>query len=184
MEEMENHPSFKRLRSIKSDDHKPMAAGDSMSLELIKNMSEFERIIHHVDFKRLLDLACRVKAAWLALHRKRPNLLDSAPSPLQIDNMLSLIINTTANKGFYERSAGTLVIGRGICRCTDSFVDEAIACLSNQLTRAREVALSKSAAPPNKAVKGQAIVVKYSKRQTDILNQWMVQNKVSLAGFT
>ena len=77
-------------------------------------------------------------------------------------------------------------IGRGEYPNTDSLIDETIKSLADELRyclelkmQLREAAQPRFISPSNTEDKGSPLTVKYSKWQTDILTEWMIEHRVS-----
>lgn len=132
------------------------------SMEPIKY---FHRLVHHEDFYQILLLAAKVKAARLTLNQ--------SPSPSLKDVEDSIQNATKSIQSSFKSDAKVL---RGNFVTTDSLVDESIQIMERELSRC----LDSQKVCKKKENTAEPIAVKYSKCQTDILTQWMIDHRVSV----
>ena len=165
-------------------------------------MTDFERFIAHENFRVFLIMAVRVKAIGQCLQAGTvPDtsevlaLCDTRQGEDELDGLAIFIqskcIPLLENRAFV---ASVHYVPRGKFVETDGLIDESIKILRQEFTRCMDWYSAKSPSQPHldsvdsapaprtkKSKKGKdVIVVKYSKCQTDILNNWMIANKVSL----
>jgi len=130
-----------------------------------RSIDDFDKLIQHEEFQKILNLAAKIKAVRLKLNGAYH------PSFGEIDNdcpKITKIVRKTLTGKQND------VIVRGAYPVTDSLVDDTMVALETELERCIE--LSKQ---PIKKRKGklEPIAVKYSKRQTDILTDWMIEHR-------
>ena len=124
------------------------------------SMSDFDKLVNHEDFHKVVLLAAKVKALRSTLNKK------SAPSTTQIQQGIKEFTSAIQMR----LASSTFVVERNLYPTTDSLIDESIQILEAELKKCLELK-KKSTLDP--------IAVKYSKRQTDILTQWMIDHWVS-----
>jgi len=124
------------------------------------SMSDFDKLVNHEDFHKVVLLAAKVKALRSTLNKK------SAPSTTQIQQGIKEFTSAIQMR----LASSTFVVERNLYPTTDSLIDESIQILEAELKKCLELK-KKSTLDP--------IAVKYSKRQTDILTQWMIDHRVS-----
>lgn len=175
---------------------------------LVHNISEFDRIIGHADFGCFIILSYKIKLVryFLSSGNTMQNEaeimsldhLDAKVGGTQVANLIELIRLKLASKTFKQKygDVGKFLsnIPRGVYPLTDNLMDESIEALKNELqmciylrsimTNTCSVKCSSNIRTPKRKKLseglGDAIAIKYSKRQTDILTDWMIENKVSL----
>ena len=154
-------------------------------------INEFDRFVGHEDFGRLLTVAAKVKALRSAI-KETEAALDMAIMSLPFDGNGGEIEATANVIRKHAREDQTPDnVPRGLFPITDSLLDEAIDSLTKEFSRCLVIhsAVEGSREEGNKSRSnkrkkkggqaGEAIAVKYSKRQTDILTAWMIQHRVS-----
>ena len=124
------------------------------------SMSDFDKLVNHEDFHKVVLLAAKVKALRSTLNKK------SAPSTTQIQQGIKEFTSAIQMR----LASSTFVVERNLYPTTDSLIDDSIQILEVELKKCLELK-KKSTLDP--------IAVKYSKRQTDILTQWMIDHRVS-----
>lgn len=168
----------------------PSYAPQGLSLEQAMNMNDFDRFVGHEDFARLVTVAAKVKALRTAIIGENGGIPDSSIMSLSADPR-SNEVEETANviRQNVRTDDSTTVVPRGMFPQTDSMVDEAIGSLAKELDRCLTVQNEVSAnRKKNRVVRsprrkkkrgegGEAIAVKYSKGQTDILTDWMIRHR-------
>jgi len=148
-------------------------------------LSGLDRLILHKDFYRLLDLAIKVKA----LKHNGSNSKDIIQfSDDDVHDMIMKIRSKMLSSDD-NMAQGQLVLSRDQCHESDEAMNNFIDSLSKDLERLKIVndgnsgqhAITSTNRKSTQKVKqcGDAFGIKYSKRQTDILLSWMIQNRVS-----
>ena len=146
---------------------------------------DMDLVLLHVDFPKLLELAARVKQA-------RKVLIDSPDCPAtvrgtfkksEIKQVIGRIHDQLLQRPPNPRNA----IHRGHFPIIDSTIDDAVATLQRewdhlsayieqaQATKSKQAKQDKSSKKRGRAKK-EAIAIKYSKWQTDILMAWMIDH--------
>jgi len=143
--------------------------GNEIKLKVTKNeldnsISDYDRLIHHIQFKEILNLVSELKLATLNL-----NVGCRMPSKTTKSS-----IDAIYNIMRIKTSKLDKIVHRGMFPSTDSLVDETIAILQHEIKRCKSL---KQCASKKKPIQ-EPIAVKYSKYQTDILTQWMIDNRV------
>jgi len=143
--------------------------GNEIKLKVAKNeldnsISDYDRLIHHIQFKEILNLASELKLATFNL-----NVGCRMPSKTAKSG-----IDAIYNIMRMKTSKLDKIVRRGMFPSTDSLVDETIAILKHEIKRCKSL---KQCASKKKPIQ-EPIAVKYSKHQTDILTQWMIDNRV------
>ena len=195
---------------------------EGMSSEDAAAICDFDRLVRHQDFAKILSSAARLKNlqsqqqgslveagadanAPNPTANKTPGIMNLALSDLHSNKAATIVReNTCANSSASSSSSPPSVLPRGLFPYTDALVDETIDSLVAEFDRCLSIAQGTNAADGNNAddddvapstkkarkkpPKGkkkvggnasQSIAVKYSKEQTDILTDWMIQNRVS-----
>ncbi len=161
-----------------------------------QQMSEFQRFIAHQDFGLYILLASKVKVIRNnLLCGTVPDTLDvvsithieSREGKNEVDEMANLIQTRLLLGSNTKINISNVIVPRGTFYRTDDLMEESIVSLTREFNKCmtwynalKEQSPPKS--PPKKKGKkrnNDAIVVKYSKRQTDILTNWMIDHKVS-----
>jgi hypothetical protein len=192
------------MSSQESNEAKRIKLGDEQELQqddvpdFLGGLTEHERVLRHEDIRQILELACLVKATCEAAETKDMTLLNKGPTKSQLNAMFNLLSAYGKKQKRKQKKNGAPptpeIITRGMCRRTDAFIDETLYQLTNQLKKmqktVRQMILPdspkkfsergspKSGGSPKK--NGEAIAVKYSKAQTDILTQWMIEHRVRI----
>lgn len=169
-----------------------------------QNDDDFDLTLNHEDFDKLLSISTKVKI----LRKQIQDLSSLKPSyikfnPEKIHNDVKAIVSAMRQQ---KTGNSTSLIKRGQFPETDSIIDEALKQLDIDLKKCLltlihlkrknqqqqqylqqegsdepDTKKRKSNNKKGKQKKGEAIAVKYSKYQTDILTNWMIQNRVSLS---
>ena len=124
----------------------------------MENMDNFENFIRHADFGKVLQLADRLKK--YEINREEGSQSDHCGDkvPNSFESTAVLVRSTLIP----SRSSDVAILGRGECRITDSLIDETLNSLANELK------LCHSEFDNAK---------KFSKWQTDILTDWMIEHR-------
>ena len=130
------------------------------------SMSDFDKLVNHEDFHKVVLLAAKVKALRSTLNKK------SAPSTTQIQQGIKEFTSAIQTR----LASSTFVVERNLYPTTDSLIDDSIQILEVELKKCLEL---KNLSHSSKKSTLDPIAVKYSKRQTDILTQWMIDHRVS-----
>lgn len=173
--------------------------------DLLLNMNAFQRFIAHEDFGLFILLASKVKIIRKnLLSGTVPNQSDvitithiQSRKGVNEANVAGKFIQSTLLLGPDARvDIKSLAVPRGTFKITDDLMKESIISLAREFNRCmtwynalRGQSLPKS--PSRKRMKlnddqrgnikaNDAIAVKYSKYQTDILTNWMIAHKVSV----
>lgn len=128
-----------------------------------RSIDEFDKLIHHEEFQKVLNLAAKIKAVRLGLNGA------VHPSFSEIDNDCPSVTKIVKKRLTGEQDH-TFVRGRYLI--TDSLIDDTLEALEVELERCIELSKGKK-----KEGKHEPIAVKYSKRQTDILTDWMIEHR-------
>ncbi|CAB9522545.1 Homeobox protein PKNOX1 [Seminavis robusta] len=163
----------------------PCNSNDSSSLD------EFDVMLSHEDFPKLLNIAAQVKGLQVNGNMAAQQQSNGRDGPLEATEVLLAVaklqerlLSPTAARS-QELSVEPRKILRGSYPMTDLLFDDSLAILQHELDRCQQqIALqSNEAAPPPKKKKKttiksnkEAIAIKYSKWQTDILMQWMIEH--------
>jgi len=161
-----------------------------MSLQDAMEISEFDRLVRHQDFDKILSAAAKLKSLQNGSSSlSQPGIMNLALSNLHRSKATKVIRENVCNDGSPD------IMPRGLFPHTDTLVAEAIDSLTLEFDRCLKVKSSSCTEDNNctpspspkkarqkKNKKGrdspsQSIAVKYSKRQTDILTEWMIANK-------
>lgn len=147
---------------------------------------DLDQMLLHVDFPKLIEMAARVKKARQALLNGPPYPRDiqSPPSPQQVEHAVSRLQEQLLSRPIFPGSS----VERGMDPIIDCTIDEALTTLTSEwdhLSKWIEQGSVSDSKPKavnanNKKrgrVKKEAIAVKYSKWQTDILMKWMIENR-------
>ena len=143
-----------------------------------KNAEERDNFICHQDFGKVLRLAYLIKVASRGGG-------DADLSDVQVQNMVKAIIQHCCVRGT------PVVLTRGLSPRTDCLIDKAIADFISQLERCRNVSTKEVLHIINEGNKSEEEptnakilpVSKYSKQQTDVLTQWMIDHRVCMFTF-
>lgn len=131
-----------------------------------KKLDHFQRLINHEDFHKLIVLVGKVKAVYITLSQNSgPSLTDTEMYMHKISKSIQNILKSGNEK-----------ISRGDFPTTDSLIDESIIILEQELSWCLDLQ-NKAGKIPKKTL-AEPIAIKYSKRQTDILTQWMIDHRV------
>ena len=193
---------------------------EGMSSEEATAICDFDRLVRHQDFAKILSTAARLKNlqsqqqgslvdadadAPNPTANKTPGIMNLALSDLHSNKAAAIVReNTCADSSTSSSSSHPSILPRGLFPYTDALVDETIDSLVAEFDRCLSIVQGANAANGNNAddddvapsakkarkkpPKGkkkaggnpsQSIAVKYSKEQTDILTDWMIQNRVS-----
>lgn len=146
---MEEHPHKSgKSFSHSNNPHKPSETNN------MENM-EFENFICHVDFIKVLQLVDRLKYE----NKEGSQSNHRGEKALNSFESTAVLIRSTL---ITSRRLEDAVLGRGECRITDSLIDETINSLAKEL---------------NLCLAEFDNVKKFSKRQTDILTDWMTEHR-------
>ncbi len=170
-----------------------------------ESLSDFQRFLFHQDFGLFILLATKVKIIRKNLVSGTiPNASDvitithiqSRKGQKEVDEAAKLIQSKLFIGGGDDFNFTKIVLPRGTCKVTDDLMKESIISLAREFNRCmtwynafKGQSLTKS--PPRKRVRlnierrekkksNEAIAVKYSKHQTDILTNWMIDHVVSI----
>lgn len=150
---------------------------------------DMDSFLCHEDFGKVLRLAFQVKV--LAARRKGTSVAIPGAECLtdaQWNEVVKSIIQHSLSK---RLGSATTVITRGQSPKTDHLIDKAISSFTLQLEEGGyrnasgndQEDIAKNAASldlsDNKSC-GDGVAVKYSKKQTDILTQWMIDHRVGI----
>jgi hypothetical protein len=116
---------------------------------------EFENFICHADFSKVLQLADRLKYE----NKEGSQCRHHGENDLNSFESTAVLIRSTL---ITSRWSEVAVLGRGECRITDSLIDETI----NSLAKELKLCLAEFDSAK-----------KFSKRQTDILTDWMTEHR-------
>lgn len=193
---------------------------EGMSSEDAAAICDFDRLVRHQDFAKILSTAARLKNlrsqqqgssvdadadAPNPTANKTPGIMNLALSDLHSNKAATIVRENTCTKSSTSSSSSPpSILPRGLFPFTDALVDETIDSLVAEFDRCVSFVQGTNAANGNNAdddnvapsakkarkkpPKGkkkaggnasQSIAVKYSKEQTDILTDWMIQNRVS-----
>ena len=153
----QNHSSPLNHKSGKSFSHRTTHTNRQQNHSETNNMEnmEFENFICHADFSKVLQLADRLKyenkEGSQCRHHGEKDLNSFESTAVLIRSML-----------ITSRWSEVAVLGRGECRITDSLIDETI----NSLAKELKLCLAEFDSAK-----------KFSKRQTDILTDWMTEHR-------
>jgi hypothetical protein len=171
-------------------------------------MTEFARFIGHENFGFFLFLAFTIKAIRQCLiSRTVPNeseillLLGERRGEDELLQTVRFIQSSHISPLLKDRKFVSNVhfVPRGAFPATDSLIDESISILKSEFEKymrwysdcassrplvnsngsAGRMKRSKPDSKVGKSSESEAIAVKYSKFQTDVLNNWMIEHKVS-----
>lgn len=169
-------------------------------------INEFERFVAHQDFVLFLSLASKVK--FVRKNLICGNVPDAKDviyvthiESKKYDDEVDIIAETIQSTLLFGANdpvspdAQNVIFPKEICAKTDVLIEESIISLCREFNRCmtwydskKQVSLPRP--PPLKKLKANeeplfpttkssyAIVVKYSKWQTDILTNWMIENRV------
>jgi len=155
----------------------------------IENKDEFNLMVSHQDFQYILVLSSKIKAM--------KKYIDGS-SPMPSKNNLSYKVEANKNiKDIWENirlkaspDGNTKIILRGTHKETDSLIDDALQILKNQLHECIQSIqkMANDERKPRKKAKSKesqndAIAIKYSKKQTDVLIKWMIDNRVCATNY-
>jgi hypothetical protein len=139
-------------------------------------LDDVDRMVCHEDFPHLLALAAKVKGM-------RESMIQEATSPgvqhMDPAQVLGAVDRIQAR--FVSRGQVSSVVVKGMYPLTDSMMDESFQILQKELERCEawyEQKKTKQKTPSKRRTTGddEAIALKYSKWQTDILMDWMIAN--------
>eukprot|EP00592_Proboscia_alata_P010368 CAMPEP_0194357730 /NCGR_PEP_ID=MMETSP0174-20130528/5167_1 /TAXON_ID=216777 /ORGANISM="Proboscia alata, Strain PI-D3" /LENGTH=760 /DNA_ID=CAMNT_0039127871 /DNA_START=51 /DNA_END=2333 /DNA_ORIENTATION=+ len=158
------------------------------------SLNEFDRVVGHEDFGQIICLAAKVKAAHFisVLPSSQPwektsdlsFLTVGVPKKDHVDQTL-LKMRLFNGPAALPKSKATIV-PRGMFSQTDSLVDAAIEGLTGEFQRCLTFlgnngpsTINKKREKNNATSDGptESVAVKYSKRQTDILTNWMIEHR-------
>jgi len=139
---------------------------EESNFEFTQEIDDFDRMVAHEDFPRLLSLAVKVKAMRHPASPAKDNSKKFALKRDSVENMQEMV---KLMKTSLCNIAPDTVLGRGVCAQTDSVVNEAINSLSMEFEKCMKLQKKNDNPKP--------IAVKYSKRTTDILTKWMIENR-------
>lgn len=166
---------------------------NGMSLKKAMEISDFDRLVRHQDFCKVLTAAAKLKNLQNGhASSSQPGIMNLALSNLHSEKATKIVRDNVCDD---STNTSPDVIPRGLFPHTDTLVAEAIDSLTMEFDRRLTVQSNSSGSSsgtddeympsPKKSrqKKGrdspsQSIAVKYSKRQTDILTEWMIQNRV------
>ena len=194
---------------------------EGMSSEDAAAICDFDRLVRHQDFAKILSTAARLKNlqsqkqgslmdadadAPNPTAYKTPGIMNLALSDLHSNKAAAIVRENTCSS---SSSSHPSILPRGLFPYTDALVDETIDSLLAEFERCLSIVQGTNAIggnngdddydtvapsakkarkkPPKSKRKvggnaSQSIAVKYSKQQTDILTDWMIQNRVSKVG--
>lgn len=197
---------------------------EGMSSEDAAAICDFDRLVRHQDFAKILSSAARLKNlqsqqqgstsdgadAPTPTTNKVPGVMNLALSDLHSNKAATIVReNTCTTANMSSSSDPASILPRGLFPYTDALVDETIDSLVAEFNRCLLIVQGTNAIggnngdddddtaapsakkarkkPPKSKRKvggnaSQSIAVKYSKQQTDILTDWMIQNRVSKVG--
>jgi len=138
-----------------------------------KNAEERDNFICHQDFGKVLRLAYLIKVA------SRGGGGEADLSDAQVQDMVKAMIQHCCVRGT------PVVLTRGLSPRTDCLIDKAIANFTSQLEMCRTVPTKEESHIINEGNKSEdeptnanfLPVSKYSKQQTDVLTQWMIDHR-------
>ena len=180
---------------------KAIARGEKSSPLSMNGIDDFDQMLLHEDFGYYLFLASQLKHMHQYLKRRQVlatddimiiediiNNMENFDSENQQINITKKIIR---DKLCNNKGASKLVLKKGLFPQTDSLMSESIKVLKQQIkkcydeikqenTDGDDKRYSKKMKTEKGAVTAQPIAIKYSKYQTDVLTNWMIQHRVSL----
>jgi hypothetical protein len=142
------------------------------------NKDDLDLMLQHEDFPMLLELAVNVKRARQGRGEKPSSFRALATSSLQPNEVLQAVARLQSKLLSQPHHKHT--IPRGMYPITDCILDDSITTLQNELE-----ALDQETVPPKTTSGGkkttgsnkkEAIAIKFSKWQTDILMKWMIEH--------
>jgi len=184
---------------------------EGMSSEDAAAICDFDRLVRHQDFGKILSSAARLKNLQsqgshdpaLNPAAKTPGIMNLALSDLHSEKAANIVRENTCTTAAPSSASSTPspppVLPRGLFPYADALVDETIDSLVAEFDRCLSIiaqatggddgapSAKKARRKPPKGKKkaggnaSQSIAVKYSKQQTDILTDWMIQNRVSFS---
>jgi hypothetical protein len=169
----------------------------------VHQLDETDRMLCHQDFPALVNLAARVKAVRDVLGNPVHSSNYRSPSHMDPNQVMAAVSRMQAQFLSKQQQQGRPVLSKGVYPMTDSMLEESLQILQHELERCeklvREMQQPEAQPPPSPAAaaamqqqpppqsssssgkrrkkKGDAIAVKYSKWQTDILMEWMISHK-------
>jgi hypothetical protein len=139
-------------------------------------LDDVDRMVCHEYFPQLLTLAARVKGM-------RESMIQEAPSPgihhMEPSEVLGAVDRIQAR--FVSKGQDRPVVMKGMYLLTDSMMEESFQILQQELERCEQWYEQRKHVRKTPNTRGmpdsEAIAVKYSKWQTDILMHWMIAHK-------
>ena len=160
------------------------------SLQAKNKMTDFDLMVYHEDFIKILSISVKIKKMQRYLKGLPPKLtstfeLDTSKEEPDVINFWESI-----KRKLCSGAKGSTVF-RGTFPITDSLIDETISALTDEYKKCVGLISEKSDAQDARKVKkkkqkgevkgkSEGISVKYSKAQTDVLINWMIDNMVSI----
>jgi len=192
---------------------------EGMTSEDATAICDFDRLVRHQDFAKILSSAAKLKnlqsqehssssdAARNPTAKTTPGIMNLALSDLHSEKAANIVRENTCTSAATPSSSPPSILPRGLFPYTDALVDETIDSLVAEFDRCLSIVQGSASASTNASGNGngdddapsakrarkkppkgkkkvggnasQSIAVKYSKEQTDILTDWMIQNRVS-----
>ena len=145
------------------------------------NVDDVDIMLKHEDFQKLLSLAVDIQQAHSRVqkstgqpYRSQQQLPKNQLSPEET------IKSTLSLQALSGPAAAGLTVHRGDYPITDAIMDDSIRVLQRELQdihKSMQQQLPKKPAKTKARSKKEAIAIKYSKWQTDILMKWMIEHK-------
>ena len=145
----------------------------------VESMDELDLMVCHEDFGGLVALAEKVKSALEKLQLcesaeayYKSNVSEKARSSLKPSEVMAVVERMREKLSF-----NNIIIQRGMYPLTDAIMEDNFTILQKELELCQaslSAAQRAKVAPPGQS---EAIAVKYAKWQTDILMNWMIDNK-------
>ena len=148
-------------------------------------MDDLDMMLCHEDFPHLLNLASHVKSLHfqgvvpIQQHASKDGPLDPSEVISAVTRMHERLLSSSSCASHPPR------ILRGSYPMIDSLLDDSFGILQREVERCRSMAVSTPISQPHlppssgkkiKSTSKEVIAIKYSKWQTDILMQWMMDN--------
>jgi hypothetical protein len=161
------HTSISSIENIKMD-YSPASADDDVDV-----------MLKHEDFSKLLSLAVQIhkghQQILAATGRPYSTQQELPKNRLTAEETLKATLNLQQHL-LSNPGAGRSAVRRGDYPITDAIMDDSLQVLQRELNDLHRLLLG-AEKPRKRGQKKEAIAIKYSKWQTDILMTWMIEHK-------